>query len=107
MSLIYGGVVYHIYYALTRDNMLCMDGYCHEVMISEMPLGKLTRRKTYVVVKPEDKDNTYTYLIPYRKNLSKCNEGDKVSFYTFQSGVYMNADDNVVVNTPVFLKVTK
>ena len=107
MTLAYGAIVFHLYYSLTRDNFLCLNGYCHEILASDTIPIRRANRKKYIVVKPNDPANNNTYLIPYTTKLIFCNEGDSIDLYTFKSGIYVNQDDNIVISNPVFLKISK
>lgn len=97
--------VIHEYFLLTRGETLVLEGRCVDIIEGNSPLTKKTSLSK-IIIRPLDKDNDMTYAIPYRKQYH-CNIDDEVSLYTVSNAIYMDSNDYVIINRPLFIKVTK
>lgn len=111
--LIYGGIIsiaiigitIHLYYMLTRDNVLVLDAICIDITNSNIPLTKRVGAQK-LLLKSNDVINDRTYSIVNRASYN-CNIGDKVIIYTTSKALFLDSNEYVVINTPLFIKVSK
>lgn len=104
VSLIYFCIIFHLYYMLTRDKVLVFEGKCIDII----SIGPGTKKigATKLVLKSVDQNNDRTYSI-VNKSSYHCNIGDGVSLYTTENAMYVDSNDYVVINRPLFIKITK
>ena len=105
ICLVYAFVVVHEYFILTRGEALVLDGRCVDIIEGTALLSKKTSLSK-IIIKSLDNNNDTTYAIPYRKQYH-CNMDDEVSLYTVSSAMYVDSNDYVIINRPLFIKITK
>ena len=105
-TLVLSAVTLHINYILTRDEALVLEGTCIDITESPILFSKRLHTKGHIVIKSNDPENKNVYMVPYQKRYH-CNIGDSVSLYVMPNTLYMDMNDNVMINTPLFIKISK
>lgn len=110
---LYGGIIsiaiiiitMHLYYILTRDKALVLDAICVDITNSNIPFSKRIGAQK-LLLKSNDARNDRTYSV-VNKISYNCNVGDKVMIYTTTNALFLDSNEYVVINAPLFIKVTK
>ena len=109
LSLLYTAYILYLYYVLSRDKALVLEGVCIDVeQIKIKTFFGITAklRNTKVTLKSISEGNDYRYVVPYRA-VRRCDYNDRVSLYTLPSAIYEDSNGNVVISNPLFTKITK
>ncbi len=113
MVLLLGGIssltltviTLHLYHILTRDKALILDAVCIDIQNFSIPLSKKVNAGK-LLLKASDTDNDRTYSL-INKNSYNCNIGDKITIYTTKNALFIDSNEYVVINHPLFVKVSK
>lgn len=99
------GITLHLYYILTRDKALILDAVCIDIKNFNIPLSKHSNAGK-LLLKATDANNDRTYSL-INKNSYNCNIGDNITIYTTKNALFVDANEYVVINNPLFVKVSK
>ena len=99
------GITLHLYYILTRDKALILDAVCIDITKTDTPLSKRLHVEK-LLFKANDTSNDRTYSL-VNKATYNCNIGDKITIYTTKDALFLDGNEYVVINNPLFIKVSK